>query len=82
MTPEQIQSARTLLIQPDNSVSSIAKLLGVSRSTIYKYIPELTKQPAPPLEDEQDDETESLERPPSAPVPREAAPPGLASAFQ
>jgi DNA invertase Pin-like site-specific DNA recombinase len=52
MTPEQIQSARTLLTQPENSVSSIAKLLGVSRSTIYKYVPELTKQPILPLKAE------------------------------
>ena len=32
MTTEQIQSARTLLTQPENTVSSIAKLLGVSRN--------------------------------------------------
>lgn len=31
-------------------MSSIAKLLGVSRSTIYKYVPELTKQPTLPIE--------------------------------
>ena len=30
-----------LLTRPENTVSSIAKLLGVSRSTIYKYVPEL-----------------------------------------
>ncbi|RZT17476.1 DNA invertase Pin-like site-specific DNA recombinase [Kribbella sp. VKM Ac-2569] len=41
MTPDQVRSARTLLAEPDHSVTSIAKLLGVSRSTIYKYIPEL-----------------------------------------
>ena len=41
MTPEQIRHARALLTQPDATVSSIARLLGVSRSTIYKYIPEL-----------------------------------------
>jgi DNA invertase Pin-like site-specific DNA recombinase len=41
MTPEQIQHARALLAQPDNTVSSIARLLGVSRATIYKYVPEL-----------------------------------------
>jgi DNA invertase Pin-like site-specific DNA recombinase len=40
MTPEQVRSARDLLTQPDNTVSSIARLLGVSRSTIYKYVPE------------------------------------------
>jgi hypothetical protein len=27
--------------RPENTVSSIARLLGVSRSTIYKYVPEL-----------------------------------------
>ncbi|MET9344925.1 recombinase family protein [Nonomuraea sp. NPDC003804] len=42
MTPEQIQHARDLLTRPNNTVSSIARLLGVSRSTIYKYVPELT----------------------------------------
>jgi transposase-like protein len=42
MTPEQIRHARDLLTHPGNSVSSIARLLGVSRSTIYKYVPELT----------------------------------------
>jgi DNA invertase Pin-like site-specific DNA recombinase len=41
MTEEQIRHARALLAQPDNTVSSIAKLLGVSRTTIYKYVPEL-----------------------------------------
>jgi DNA invertase Pin-like site-specific DNA recombinase len=41
MTPEQIQHARDLLSRPKNTVSSIAKLLGVSRNTIYKYLPEL-----------------------------------------
>jgi DNA invertase Pin-like site-specific DNA recombinase len=42
MTPEQIRSARDLLTRPENTVSSIARLLGVSRSTIYKYVPEAT----------------------------------------
>ncbi|WP_078662739.1 helix-turn-helix domain-containing protein [Streptomyces bicolor] len=41
MTPEQIQHARDLLSRPRNTVSSIAKLLGVSRNTIYKYVPGL-----------------------------------------
>lgn len=31
-----------LLTQPDNSVASITRLLEVSRSTLYKHIPELT----------------------------------------
>ena len=42
MTAEQIRHARDLLTQPDNTVSSIARLLGVSRATIYKYVPEVT----------------------------------------
>jgi transposase-like protein len=42
MTAEQIRHARDLLTRPDNPVSSIARLLGVSRATIYKYVPELT----------------------------------------
>ncbi|MFE3028374.1 recombinase family protein [Nocardia tengchongensis] len=41
MTEEQIRQARGLLTRPDETVSSIARLLGVSRSTIYKYIPEI-----------------------------------------
>ncbi|TDO30227.1 DNA invertase Pin-like site-specific DNA recombinase [Kribbella sp. VKM Ac-2527] len=75
MTLEQIQSARTLLTQPENSVSSIAKLLGVSRSTIYKYVPDLTKQPTLPLEAEQQPEAAAIieapqpAQPASEPVP-------------
>lgn len=41
MTPEQIRHARDLLTRPENSVASIARLLGVSRSTLYKHVPEL-----------------------------------------
>ena len=41
MTAGQIRLARDLLTRPDNTVSSIARLLGVSRATIYKYVPEL-----------------------------------------
>lgn len=41
MTPEQVRHARDLLSRPENSIASIARLLGVSRSTIYKYVPEL-----------------------------------------
>lgn len=52
MTFEQVRHARELLTRPDNTVSSIARLLNVSRSTIYKYVPELTNrqaiEPSPP----------------------------------
>ena len=42
MTAEQIRHARDLLTRPGNTVSSIARLLGVSRATIYKYVPQVT----------------------------------------
>ncbi|GAA2695639.1 helix-turn-helix domain-containing protein [Nonomuraea recticatena] len=41
MTEEQIRHARALLTHPDATVASIARLLRVSRSAIYKYVPEL-----------------------------------------
>ncbi|MGR3939085.1 recombinase family protein [Streptomyces sp. BRA346] len=41
MTEEQIRHARALLTDPENTITSIAKLLGVSRTTVYKYVPEL-----------------------------------------
>jgi DNA invertase Pin-like site-specific DNA recombinase len=42
MSEEQVRHARDLLTRPENSVTSIAHLLGVSRSTLYKYLPELS----------------------------------------
>lgn len=49
MTPEQVKHARDLLTVPENTVSSIARLLQVSRATIYKYVPELAEgRPAVP----------------------------------
>ena len=44
MNAEQIRQARAMLTRPDESVSSIARLLGVSRSTLYKHLPELGTQ--------------------------------------
>ncbi|MFD4858947.1 recombinase family protein [Streptomyces atratus] len=41
MTAEQILHARSMLANPEASVTSIAKLLGISRTTLYKYVPEL-----------------------------------------
>ncbi|MGV9544118.1 recombinase family protein [Nocardia beijingensis] len=43
MTTEQIRQARAILTRPEETVSSVARLLGVSRSTIYQYVPELGK---------------------------------------
>jgi len=48
MTTEQIQHARDPLTRPDNTVSPIARLLGVSRATIYKDVPEFASGHAPP----------------------------------
>jgi DNA invertase Pin-like site-specific DNA recombinase len=41
LTPEQVHQARVMLARPENSVASIARMLGVSRSTLYKHVPEL-----------------------------------------
>ncbi|MGW1675481.1 helix-turn-helix domain-containing protein [Streptomyces sp. NPDC002324] len=41
MTEAQVRHARALLTDPENTITSIAKLLGVSRTTVYKYVPEL-----------------------------------------
>jgi DNA invertase Pin-like site-specific DNA recombinase len=39
MNAEQIRHARALLTQPENTVTSIAKLLGVSRTTCTSTCP-------------------------------------------
>lgn len=41
MTEEPVRHALALLAQPENTITSIAKLLGVSRTTPYKYKPQL-----------------------------------------
>jgi DNA invertase Pin-like site-specific DNA recombinase len=41
MDAEMVARARRLLTQPEETVSSIAKLLGVSRATLYRHVPEL-----------------------------------------
>ena len=38
----KIRHAGALLTRPDETISSIARLLGVSRATLYKHIPEIT----------------------------------------
>ena len=47
MTAEQIRHARDLLTRPDSTVSAIARLLGISRATIHKYVPELPSRIRP-----------------------------------
>jgi DNA invertase Pin-like site-specific DNA recombinase len=51
MNPEQIRHAGDLLASPGNTVSSIARLLGVSRSTIYKHVPELARGTGSPSDE-------------------------------
>ncbi|MFI6396430.1 recombinase family protein [Nonomuraea sp. NPDC050540] len=41
ITPELLRAARDMLPNPDNSITSIAKLLGVSAGTLYNHIPDL-----------------------------------------
>lgn len=43
MTPEKVAYAVQLLAAPDESMASIARLLGVSRSTLYTHLPELER---------------------------------------
>ncbi|MGW2192833.1 recombinase family protein [Streptosporangium sp. NPDC001682] len=53
MTPEQIRHAHDLLSRPGNTVSSIARLPGVSRTTLYKHVPELAGGGRPVLQQDQ-----------------------------
>ncbi len=42
MTPEKILAARSLL--PDNSISAIARMVGVSRGTLYAHMAAITAE--------------------------------------
>jgi len=42
LTPQQLGQVRALLLRPEHSISSVARTMGVSRSTLYKYLPDLT----------------------------------------
>jgi DNA invertase Pin-like site-specific DNA recombinase len=41
LTPEQLREVRALLLRPENTVSGVARQMGVSRSTVYKYLPDV-----------------------------------------
>ena len=41
LTPDQLREVRDLLLRPDSTVTGIARRLGVSRSTLYKYLPDV-----------------------------------------
>jgi DNA invertase Pin-like site-specific DNA recombinase len=49
LTSEQVFQARQLLTNPENTIASIARLLGVSRSTLYSHVPELQQGQRPVL---------------------------------
>jgi DNA invertase Pin-like site-specific DNA recombinase len=40
LTPEQLREVKQLLLRPENTVAGVARRLGVSRSTLYKYLPD------------------------------------------
>ena len=42
LTADQVAHARHLLLDPGATVSSVARTLGVGRSTVYRHLPELT----------------------------------------
>lgn len=43
LTSRQLPEVRDLLLTPDSTVSGVARQLGVSRSTIYKYLPDVMR---------------------------------------
>jgi AcrR family transcriptional regulator len=47
LTDQQLGEVRTLLAQPDATVTGVARHLGVSRSTLYKYLPDAMRTAAP-----------------------------------
>ncbi|MEU8489533.1 recombinase family protein [Streptomyces sp. NPDC048641] len=47
MTEEQVRHARGLPADPENTITSTARLLGVSRTTLYTYVPELAADGIP-----------------------------------
>jgi DNA invertase Pin-like site-specific DNA recombinase len=40
LTPGQLRDVRELLLRPGNTVAGVAREVGVSRSTLYKYLPD------------------------------------------
>jgi DNA invertase Pin-like site-specific DNA recombinase len=47
LTPKQLREVRELLLRPESTVSGVARQLGVSRSTLYKYLPDARHPGAP-----------------------------------
>jgi DNA invertase Pin-like site-specific DNA recombinase len=47
LTTGQLHQVKDLLLTPENTVSGVARQLGVSRSTIYKYLPDVMRAGGP-----------------------------------
>lgn len=47
LTPEQVAQATAMLTWPGHSIASIARELGVSRSTLYKHVPGISPSGSP-----------------------------------
>jgi Resolvase, N terminal domain/Helix-turn-helix domain of resolvase len=75
MNEEQVSYARALLAQPNATVPSIARLLQVSRSTLYKYVPRAQPRCGPAPGRSSEDGVVTPE-PGSPPTPPSAAWPG------
>ena len=41
LTPGQLREVSALLLRPGHTISSVARTMGVSRSTLYKYLPQV-----------------------------------------
>jgi len=41
LASEQLREVRELILRPESTVSGVARRMGVSRSTIYKYLPDV-----------------------------------------
>jgi DNA invertase Pin-like site-specific DNA recombinase len=74
LTSDQVDYARGMLTNPKTSVTSIAKLLGVSRATIYKYLPELQTGAGRPAALPTDDTGPKAEPAPASAPPAAALP--------
>lgn len=60
MNPAKVRNARSLMADPENSVDDVCSILGVSRSTLYKYLRE-------------EDDGEERDRPAPEPAPEPAS---------
>ena len=60
MDEGKVRNARSLMADPENSVDDVCRILGVSRSTLYKYLRE---------EDDGEEQDRLTPEPASEPAP-------------